>query len=329
MKKILYGLLGIVVLAAGGLGVFYWYAARGLAPAMLEEKYLTDADRFITVDGARVRVREEGPEHAPPLVLLHGFTYSLETWDAWAAALSEDYRVIRYDLLGHGLTGPDSKERYAPQARARFLAALMDALDLQRAALAGNSLGGLVAWRFAAAFPDRVDALILLDAPAYPYNGVGDTPASVPPAVKMFLKTAPKSAVRKSAELVWADDAKIPDARLELLRDMMRRRGNGEAFVRHISVFTMPDPSAHLAAIAAPTLLQWGGADLLVSLDHGAKMEQAIANARLVVYDGVGHAPQEEAASETVADARRFLAQYVKERVAGADGENESAGLNE
>ena len=161
MKKIAFILITLILIISGGVGVSYWRASKGAPASTLEEKYLTPADRFVDVAGARIRIREEGDPSAPPVILIHGFTHSLETWDGWAAVLKNKYRVIRYDLLGHGLTGPDPLERYAPEERAAFIGDIMDALNIDHAAIAGNSLGGLAAWRFAAKAPARVDALEL------------------------------------------------------------------------------------------------------------------------------------------------------------------------
>ena len=168
MLRSLIIVLSILALIGLGAGYATWRAAQGEPAAALEARYAGPADRFINIDGARVRVREEGPADAPAILMIHGFTYSLETWDAWAEALKDDHRIIRYDLLGHGLTGPDPKERYAPAERAAFIGAVMDALDLPSAIIAGNSLGGLAAWRFAAASPARTDALILVSPGVYP-----------------------------------------------------------------------------------------------------------------------------------------------------------------
>ena len=328
MKRILPALLLIVTIGVAGVGAFYWHAQKGLAPAVLEEKYVTSADRFIDIAGARVRVREEGPQDAPTLVLIHGYTFSLESWDAWATLLKDEFRVVRYDLLGHGLTGPDSQARYAPAERAEFFLEVMDALEIDRAVVGGNSLGGLIAWRAAAAAPERFRGLILIDAPAYPYNGVGDTPVEIPLAMRTYLKTAPEAGVRASAELVWGDDSKITDARLKVLRDMIRRRGNGDALIGHLEVFTMPDPAALLEKISAPTLIMWGARDILVSLEQARQLERAIEDAKLIVYDGVGHAPQEEAPQLTAADARSFLIRLDAEDPETTDTD-ESVDLND
>jgi pimeloyl-ACP methyl ester carboxylesterase len=307
MKKLIGLLLALALLAVIGVGAFVWSEMQGVSPAELEAKYMTPADRFVDVAGARVRVREEGSPNAPPLILIHGFIYSLESWDGWATALASDYRVIRFDLAGHGLTGPDPQKRYSPAERAEFIGAVMDALKIDSAYLAGNSLGGLAAWKFAAAHPERAKGLILVSPGAYAANGVSDTPVAPPKAMEVFLRTAPEASVRTSAQIVFADDSKITEARLQVLRDMMRRRGNGQAFVDSINEFVLPDPTAELSRITAPTLILWGAEDMLIPVEQGARLEEAIANARLIVYDGVGHVAQEEDPQTTASDVAEFL----------------------
>ncbi|MEM8696835.1 MAG: alpha/beta hydrolase [Pseudomonadota bacterium] len=261
----------------------------------------------IDIDGAQIRVREEGPADAPVIVLLHGFTMSLESWDGWAERLSNDYRVIRYDLLGHGLTGPDPRTRYAPDERVEVLGQLLDAIGVERATLGGNSFGGLVAWRFAAANPERVERLILVDSGAYSIYGVTENPVPVPDAMRGYLLAAPLAGVQASATQIFADPSRLPDGRIEQIQRMMAQPGNGEAFIGHLEEFVLPDPDADLARIAAPTLILWGEEDRVIPLDHARRIEAAISDTRLITYPGVGHAPQEEIPAETAADVRAFM----------------------
>ncbi|MBB4659611.1 alpha/beta fold hydrolase [Parvularcula dongshanensis] len=265
------------------------------------------ADRYVEVDGARVRVREEGAEGAPVLLMMHGFTFSLETWDALAPLLTEDYRVVRYDLLGHGMTGPDPQARYAPEERAAFAGELMEALGIERAVLVGNSLGGLAAWRLAAMSPEKVSALVLIDPGAYPMNGTTEVPAPVPPMLAAYLRTVPAPAFEASIARIYADPSKVPEERLATLREMMRREGNGDAFVASLEEFTLPDPEPVLRTIEAPTLILWGTEDQIIPPADGARLAEVIPNATLVRLDGVGHVAQEEAPEEVAAAIEGFL----------------------
>lgn len=265
------------------------------------------AERFIDIDGARIRVREEGPVDAPVIVLLHGFTMSLESWDGWAQALAGDYRIVRYDLLGHGTTGPDPLRRYSAEERVEVLRELLDTLGIERATLGGNSFGGLVAWRFAARYPNRVERLILVDSGAYSIYGVTAEPAPVPPAIRAYFTTLEEPAFRASLGTIFADMTRISPERIAQIRAMMARPGNGEAFIAHLEEFVLPDPEPDLARIVAPTLILWGEEDRLIPLAQSAQLEAAIPNARRITYPGVGHSPQEEIPAQSAADVRRFL----------------------
>ena len=265
---------------------------------------------YVEIDGARIRVREEGPAGAPVIVLLHGFTMSLESWDGWAERLAGDHRIVRYDLLGHGLSGPDPLRRYAPEERVEILRRLLDALGIDRAILGGNSFGGLVAWRFATRYPERVNRLVLVDTGAYSIYGVTDEPARVPDAMRAYLLAAPLAGVEASAAQIFADPSRLPPGRIAQIRQMMTARpGNGQALVEHLEEFVLPDPTADLGRIEAPTLILWGEEDRVVPLAHAARIAAAIPDARLVTYPGVGHAPQEEIPAETAAAVHAFLSE--------------------
>ena len=302
----------IIALAAlsliGGLSAGYlmWRAQKTDASAASE--YLTSDDRMMTIAGANVRVRVEGPEAAPPVILLHGFIYSLESFDAWAADLKKDHRVIRFDLLGHGLSGPDPQKRYAPEERAAFIGDVMDALGLERAVIGGNSLGGLAAWRFAAAAPERVSALILVSPGAYPNRGVADAPLSPPAPFAFFLRNPTEAGVALALQGVYADKRVMTPDVVRRATALMRQPGNGDAFVESIEEFSLPDPEPLLSALTAPTLILWGADDKVIPSEQGARMAAVIPRSELIVYPGVGHLAHEEAAAQSVADLRAFLA---------------------
>ena len=93
-----------IILALLCIALWLWTPDR--SRAALEAKYLTQPGEMLEVAGVRLRVRDTGPKGAPALIMLHGFGSSLETWEPWARALQTDYRVIRFDLPGTGLSAP-------------------------------------------------------------------------------------------------------------------------------------------------------------------------------------------------------------------------------
>ena len=305
MTKIILALLAAIVTAVGAW--WLWRSAHAPAPDP-SALYMTADDRIMNIEGATVRVRMEGPADAPAIVLIHGFIFSLETWDDWALVLKRDHRVIRFDLLGHGLSGPDPKRRYSPDERAAFVGAVMDAVGVERAVIGGNSLGGLAAWKFAAANPARVSALVLVSPGAYPANGVENEPVSPPAPMALFLKTAPDAAVAATLSNIYADPALVTPEKVRLVGAMMRREGNGEAFIQSIEEFTLPDPGPALKAITAPTLIIWGRKDKVIPVGHGERIKAAIPAARLIIYDDVGHVAQEETRQSATA-VLSFLAE--------------------
>lgn len=313
MMRIIVGIVLVILLLAGLGWMWMAHASKGIDPAKLEAEYVGPNDRFVEVAGARVRVREEGPKDAPPIVLIHGFTFSLESWDHVAEFVSLDHRVIRYDLLGHGLTGPDKQKRYSIPARAEFLGALLDKLGIPKTAIAGNSLGGTIAWRYAAAHPERVSKLILMDAPVFPFNAVHDKPMLAPAALKAYLKLAPVSGLQKMAAINWSDSSRIQQRRLKQIQDMMKREGNGQAGIDHVAQFTMPDPAALLKKITAPVLIIWGADDRVIPVANGLKTKEALPGSAMMVIAGAGHVPQEEKPLDTAGAIADFLQEKAGE----------------
>ena len=152
-------LAGLVLASLLALVVALW-VYRDIPAEQLEAKYTSPASRFISIDGVRIHYRDEGS--GPVLVLIHANFGNLISWDPWVEALRGRYRVIRFDMPGHGLTGPDPSGDYSLERTVDITGRFVDALELERFSLGGTSLGGTVSIHYAAAHPERVEKLILL-----------------------------------------------------------------------------------------------------------------------------------------------------------------------
>jgi len=277
--------------------------------AGLDTTYHVARTDYRDVAGLRLHLVDSGPRDAPAIILLHGFGSSLETWGAWATRLSAHYRVIRYDLPGFGLTGPDPTGDYSDRRGLQVLAAVMDSLGLRRASLVGNSLGGKLAWSFAAQSPGRVDRLILIspDGFASPGFEYGKSP-KVPTSLKLLRLTLPRILVRLSLAPAYGNPSALTPATVTRYRDMMLAPGVRGAMLSRLAQVMLTDPHAELARIQAPTLILWGEQDRMIPFRNAEDYVKAIPHAQLVALPGLGHVPFEEAPDAAYAPVERFLA---------------------
>ncbi len=267
---------------------------------------------FIDVKGQLLHLRDVGPRDDPePLVLLHGTSASLHTWEGWVAALKGQHRVITLDLPGFGLTGPNDSGDYRGNTYARFVLDVMDQLQVARFLLGGNSLGGEVAWRTALMAPDRVARLILVDAagPAFEPQSlpIGFLIASVPVLNRVFEGVLPRAMVVASLRNVYGDPAKVDDALVDRYQQLTLREGNRRALVQRFQQQQRGEDAARIRELELPTLILWGGRDRLIPPEVGRRLQADIAGSELVVFDDLGHVPQEEDPQRTVAAVLKFL----------------------
>lgn len=291
-----------------------WAYTPDLDRTTLEARYAAPSSRFVDVAGLRVHVRDTGPTErspgdAPVLILLHGFASSLHTWEDWAPTLSRQYRVIRYDQPGAGLTGADPSGDYSDARAMQVLLALMDRLGVQHATLIGHSMGGRLAWKMAAAHPARVDRLVLIAPDGFPTPGSADGPGfEVPWYAGLVKQVLPRSLVAQGLQAAYADPkAALTDERLSRYYDLLRAPGVRGALIERLRQLKPSDPSALLARITAPTLLLWGAQDAMIPAANGADYLRAMPQARLVTLPGVGHVVQEEAPAASLTVLQSFL----------------------
>lgn len=277
----------------------------------LTEKYTDQTSKFMAVDDLVIHYQDEGT--GPTLVLLHGVASSLHTWDDWVKRLAPHYRILRIDMPGHGLTGSDpTVERYQISYMVDKLEKFLNKLSVDDIYLAGNSLGGYVAWNYALHRPDRVKKMVLIDSAGFPQ----EMPfimsfAALPVIGEMSSFMMPKFIVNMNVDAAYGDDDKVRDKLTQRYFDLTMRQGNREALVNVFRMMKEQSQNPHLGdrvkEVKTPTLLMWGDQDEWVPLEVMKKFEQALPNSQTIVYEGVGHMPMEELPVQTSRDAHGFF----------------------
>lgn len=302
-------LLALLVLAAGAVAM-NWEPDRTVES--LTARWAPAPSRFVHVEGMQVHVRDEGPRNDPqPIVLLHGTSASLHTWDGWVDALKGRHRVIRLDLPGFGLTGPAPDNDYTLQRYVRFMGAFLDAMGVQQCVLAGNSFGGTVAWRTAVGLPQRVSKLVLVDAGGYPMAAtsvpIGFKLAQISVLRPVTEHIMPRKMVESSVRNVYGDPHKVTTALVDRYYELSLRAGNRRALVERFRQSRGGEDAALIPQVKQPTLIIWGQSDHLIPLELGQRFAQDIAGSQLFVFEGLGHVPHEEDPGRTVMPVQTFL----------------------
>lgn len=313
MNRILKALLACVVLVLAGTGVF---VAAAWAPDQsvdaLKARWAPPPSQFLAVNGYQVHLRDEGPrDDAVPVVLLHGTSASLHTWDGWAQELAKTRRVIRFDMPGFGLTGPAPDNDYRLEAYVKLVVAVMDQLGVKSFVLGGNSLGGRIAWGVAVAHPERVQKLVLVDAGGYRFTGalpIGFRIAEIPVLNRIMEVTLPRFMVEDSVRNVYGDPARVTPELVDRYYDLTLRAGNRAALRERFAQQDLAtDFTDQIRTIRQPTLILWGAQDRLLVPADAERFHRDIPGSQLVMFEALGHVPQEEDPAATLAPVLAFL----------------------
>ncbi|WP_309623671.1 alpha/beta hydrolase [Novosphingobium sp.] len=312
MKRLLKYTLALLLIAL--IALFAWGYAPDTDPAAMKAKYASASSQFIDVGGGlTMHVRDEGKRDGPVLVLLHGSNASLHTWEPWVARLGAKYRIISLDQIGHGLTGPNPTDQYDGDAFVGTLDALMVKMGVSKFALAGNSMGGYVAWEYALAHGDKLTHLVLIDAAGPPEDPnkklpIGFRIARTPGINKLALVITPRSLFERSIHQSVSNQAIVTPASIDRYWELNRYPGNRAATgLRFASYAGRLRDVGRMGEIKVPTLILWGAEDKLVPVSGADWFAARIPGSVRIVYPGIGHIPMEEAADRSAADLDAFL----------------------
>jgi pimeloyl-ACP methyl ester carboxylesterase len=288
-----------------------WLAWTPDKPAdELLARYAQAGTQLLQISGQRVYLQDTGPRDAGTVVLLHGFGSSLQTWDAWSAVLARDYRVIRFDIAGFGLSGSAANQDYSEAADVRRVLAVLDHLGVQQSVLIGHSMGGRLAWSLAASQPQRVSRLVLIAPDGFPDPAArSEKTFEVSPLLGLIRLSLPQWALKLGLAPAYGDATRLSDTVVTRYQDMLRAPGVRAAVIERMQQSRNSDPVPRLKTIAAPTLLLWGDKDAMIPPANAADYLAAMPRARSVLLPGLGHVPHEENPAASLAPVLSFLKQ--------------------
>lgn len=316
-RWLLNGLLAVLGLAAVAAVVGYFALKRDDIPYVtLASRYENANSRYVDLPGGvHMHYRDEGahPGNAT-LLLVHGYAASLQTWEPWVARLGGDYRIISIDLPGHGLTSAPAGYQPTIANYVQSINAFAASQHLTRFAIAGNSIGGDIAWHYALAHPEQLNALILVDA-----GGWGDASTQREPIIFKLLSNpilAPllrdldnTRLTREGLEKAFVNHSLIDDAMVSRYTDLARAPGHRDILMQIMLDRSRRDLATpdRLHAIRTPTLILHGDRDNLIAPSNAQHFKDAIPGSELVMLHQVGHAPQEEAPEQSAMAVHEFL----------------------
>ncbi|MCX5850293.1 MAG: alpha/beta hydrolase [Deltaproteobacteria bacterium] len=277
----------------------------------LKAKYADVESKIIEIDGMNIHYKDEG--QGPVLILLHGVCASLHTWDGWTERLKGHYRVIRLDIPGFGLTGPaPDPSLYKIDEAVNLFEKIVNEMKLKKFYLAGNSLGGYIAWNYTLKNPNKVEKLILVDSVGFPQPLPGLLAFASNPVIRPFARhIMPRFMFDSAVKQVYGDKSKVTQELKDRYFELAMREGNKGSYV---DVFTEmrklcknENLSAGIKDLQPPTLIMWGTKDTWIPFKYFENWKKELPTAKFIQYEGAGHTPMEEIPDMTAHDADLFL----------------------
>lgn len=289
--------------------------SRDIPYATLESRYGNGASQYLQLsDGVRMHYRVHGPDTAPVLVLVHGFGASVHTWEPWVERLQTQYRIISVDLPGHGLTRTPRGYSFSASSNAQLIDDLVDRLGVRRFTIVGHSMGGAVAVRYALRAPQKLDAVVLVAAAAWPR----ERPSDRAPLVFQLLRNPigrailryvnPRPFAERGLISAYRDREMVSDEVVDRYVDLARAPGRRALLTSgRNNAGDAPLRPEMFAGIGVPVLVIHGEDDRIIPVEDSRALAAAMPSARLVTYPDTGHMPMEETPDRSAADLRDFL----------------------
>lgn len=310
LKKLFQILIVLIVVFVIGFTAF-WFS-RSADVSFEEHKAKiphSEYSKFVEVDGIKLHYQEKG--EGTPLVLIHGYTSLSYTWKDVFEPLSKHFRVIAVDLKGFGFSEkPDGNYRRSEQAV--LVRNFLKTLKIEKAWFAGNSMGGEVSINVALQEPNLVEGLILISSSGVTIEKKGtESPSSrfdIPFVGRALASIALLSdgIVRQGLERSYFDDNKITDEAVVIYHLPLKTNNGQRAAFLAKRQWDSESVEANLGKINVPTLIIWGDKDEVTPLEGGKKINSLIKDSEIVVFENVGHLPQEETPKKVAEEILKF-----------------------
>lgn len=292
----------------------------GYTPSISQEhliaKYSNDKSEFLAdTRGLRVHYRDQGVRDGKVIVMLHGNSNSLHSFEPLVAEFSEEYRIVTLDFPGHGLTGAHPENRYGYAGLSDALELVITRLALDDIVLLGHSMGGWVAWRYTVDHPEVINSLILVSASGMPLMA-SDPPPNIGLGFKLLRSpigpifssyTLPRVTIEKSMDKSVFKKLLMHDQIIDRSWELLRHPENRAALAHRSHVGRELNKADLAKQIHQPTLLIWGEEDTFVPPSAAFSFAERINNSRMVMLPEVGHLPILEATDQVAQAIRHFV----------------------
>lgn len=266
----------------------------------LKKKYGQAPSKFISIlNGVNLHFRDEGDTNSPVVILVHGHTEDLHTWNNMAKKLVEKFRVIRFDLRRHGLTGPAPDNEYRLESYVSDLSMLIQHLGVDNFVLVGHSMGGRISLKYAIENPESVNGLVLISASGAPPK----EKTAKPMALRLMKNSLGRALIRRmwsrkmaksSLEDMVFDSSVITDEEIDRMWDFSRYPGSMDAMFKEFSEIWNDFESTEINELSKSTLLIWGEEDTICPMAMGEWYDSELPDSSLIRLQNIGHNPQLE-----------------------------------
>ncbi|PSH70434.1 3-oxoadipate enol-lactonase [Phyllobacterium brassicacearum] len=254
---------------------------------------------FLDLDDLTMHLRTDGPQDAPVLLMLHSLGTDHGVWDPQAAVLSRNFRVVRPDLRGHGLTGVTAGP-YSIKGLAEDALCAMNRLGIMQAHVAGLSIGGMVGQALAAVAPSRVSSLVLCDtAMSIPPPGLWRDRAAT-------VRASGTTAIADAVVARWVTPAAADTPETHRLRSMVVNTAS-EGYAGAAEAIAAADLASMTPSLRVPVLIAVGDQDVATPIAAAQHLAGAIAGSELSVIMGASHIPTFERSNELTGVIKTFL----------------------